>query len=52
MATRFFLDTNIFVYTFDASASAKRKRAAQLIRHAAEPVKELSVTRLCRSSSA
>jgi predicted nucleic acid-binding protein len=36
MATRFFLDTNIFVYTFDASASAKRKRAAQLIRHAAD----------------
>jgi|SRR5277367_304841 len=36
MSGRFFLDTNIFVYTFDASAPAKAKRASRLIRHAAE----------------
>jgi|SRR5437867_6321857 len=32
MNARFFLDTNIFVYSFDASQPAKRRRAAQLIR--------------------
>lgn len=31
---RFFLDTNIFVYSFDSSAPAKAGRARQLIRHA------------------
>ncbi len=36
MSARFFLDTNIFVYTFDAKAPAKAKRAAQLIRRAAD----------------
>ena len=36
MSARFFLDTNIFVYTFDAKAPAKAKKAAQLIRHAAD----------------
>jgi predicted nucleic acid-binding protein len=35
MSDRFFLDTNIFVYTFDAKAPAKAKKAAQLIRRAA-----------------
>jgi predicted nucleic acid-binding protein len=34
MSGRFFLDTNIFVYSFDQSAAAKSKRAAQLIREA------------------
>lgn len=34
MSDRFFLDTNIFVYSFDQSAAAKSKRAAQLIREA------------------
>jgi len=31
MNGRFFLDTNIFVYSFDSSAPAKAKRAEQLI---------------------
>jgi predicted nucleic acid-binding protein len=34
MSDRFFLDTNIFVYSFDQSASAKSRKAAQLIREA------------------
>jgi predicted nucleic acid-binding protein len=34
MSDRFFLDTNIFVYSFDHSANAKANRAAQLIREA------------------
>jgi predicted nucleic acid-binding protein len=34
MSDRFFLDTNIFVYSFDQSAPAKSQRAAQLIREA------------------
>src|SRR5579863_8981286 len=36
MSGRFFLDTNLFVYTFDAKAPAKAKKAAQLIRGAAD----------------
>ena len=32
--SRVFLDTNIFVYSFDRSAPAKARRAAQLIREA------------------
>jgi predicted nucleic acid-binding protein len=36
MSGRFFLDTNIFAYTFDAKAPAKAKKAAQLIRRAAD----------------
>jgi predicted nucleic acid-binding protein len=36
MSARFFLDTNIFVYTFDAKAPAKAKKAAQLIRRAVD----------------
>jgi len=36
MSGRFFLDTNLFVYTFDAKAPAKAKKAAQLIRRAAD----------------
>ncbi len=36
MSARFFLDTNIFVYTFDAKAPAKAKKAAQLVRRAAD----------------
>ena len=31
MRDRFFLDTNIFVYSFDSSAPAKAKRAKELI---------------------
>lgn len=34
MSDRFFLDTNIFVYSFDQSAPAKARRATQLIREA------------------
>ena len=34
MSDRFFLDTNIFVYSFDQSAPAKSQRAGQLIREA------------------
>src|SRR5580692_6031313 len=36
MSDRFFLDTNIFVYTFDAQAPVKAKKSAQLIRRAAD----------------
>jgi predicted nucleic acid-binding protein len=36
MNGKFFLDTNIFVYTFDRSAPAKAKRALQLVRGAVE----------------
>jgi predicted nucleic acid-binding protein len=34
MSDRFFLDTNIFVYTFDRSAAMKAQKATQLIRNA------------------
>ncbi|HEY2822856.1 MAG TPA: PIN domain-containing protein [Candidatus Acidoferrum sp.] len=34
MRGRFFLDTNIFVYTFDASAPAKASKATALVRGA------------------
>jgi len=34
MNGRFFLDTNVFVYSFDRSAPAKIRRATQLIRRA------------------
>jgi predicted nucleic acid-binding protein len=36
MSDRFFLDTNLFVYTFDANAPAKARKAVQLIRRAAD----------------
>ena len=36
MSGRFFLDTNIFVYTFDSAAPAKAKKAAQLVRRAVD----------------
>jgi predicted nucleic acid-binding protein len=36
MSGRFFLDTNIFAYTFDSSAPVKAKKASQLIRRAAD----------------
>jgi len=36
MSGRFFIDTNVFVYTFDHSAPAKAKTAAQLIRRATD----------------
>jgi predicted nucleic acid-binding protein len=36
MNGRFFLDTNVFVYSFDRSAPAKARRALQLIRVAVE----------------
>lgn len=32
MSDRFFLDTNVFVYSFDRDAAAKARRATQLIR--------------------
>ena len=34
MNDRFFLDTNIFVYSFDQTAPAKSRKATQLIRKA------------------
>lgn len=34
MSARFFLDTNIFSYSFDRRSAAKARRAAQLIREA------------------
>lgn len=34
MSGRFFLDTNIFVYSFDANTPAKSRRAQELIRRA------------------
>jgi predicted nucleic acid-binding protein len=34
MSDRFFLDTNIFVYSFDQSAAVKARKAEQLIRKA------------------
>lgn len=34
MSGRFFLDTNIFVYSFDTRAAAKARRSALLIREA------------------
>jgi predicted nucleic acid-binding protein len=36
MNGRFFLDTNIFVYTFDSTAPSKSKKAAQLVRRAVD----------------
>jgi predicted nucleic acid-binding protein len=36
MSGRFFVDTNIFVYTFDTKAPTKAKKARQLIRRAAD----------------
>lgn len=36
MSARFFLDTNIFVYAFDAKAPVKARKAAQLIRRAVD----------------
>lgn len=34
MSGRFFLDTNVFVYTFDRKAPAKARRAIELVREA------------------
>jgi predicted nucleic acid-binding protein len=36
MSGKFFLDTNIFVYTFDRTAPKKAKKAVDLIRRAAD----------------
>ena len=36
MSTRFFLDTNIFVYSFDASSAKKAAQATKLIRKGIE----------------
>jgi predicted nucleic acid-binding protein len=36
MSDRFFLDTNIFVYSFDKNAPKKSNRATKLIRRAIE----------------
>jgi predicted nucleic acid-binding protein len=42
MHGRFFLDTNVFVYSFDRSAVAKSRRAAQLIRTALKTQKGIT----------
>lgn len=34
MSDSFFLDTNVFVYTFDSTSPAKARRAAELVRDA------------------
>ena len=34
MSSRFFLDTNVFVYSFDQSAAVKAQKSTQLIREA------------------
>jgi len=36
MSARFFLDTNVFVYTFDRKAPAKAERALHLVRQAVD----------------
>ncbi len=36
MSAKFFLDTNIFVYTFDSTAVAQSRRALELIREGIE----------------
>jgi len=36
MSARFFLDTNVFVYSFDASSTKKAEQARKLIRNAIE----------------
>jgi predicted nucleic acid-binding protein len=36
MSARFFLDTNIFVYSFDTSAPVKAKKALALVRQAVD----------------
>jgi predicted nucleic acid-binding protein len=36
MSGKFFLDTNIFVYAFDATAPAKARKAARLVRDAVD----------------
>ncbi len=36
MSGRFFLDTNVFVYTFDPNARVKAKEAVQLVQRAAD----------------
>ena len=36
MSGKFFLDTNVFVYVFDATAPVKAKKASRLIRNAVE----------------
>ena len=42
MSDRFFLDTNIFVYSFDRGAAAKSRRATQLIRTALKTQKGIT----------
>jgi predicted nucleic acid-binding protein len=39
MSDKFFLDTNIFVYSFDQGSAAKARRAAKLIREALTTLK-------------
>jgi predicted nucleic acid-binding protein len=41
MSGKFFLDTNIFVYSFDGTSSKKAQRAGPLIRQAIQPETEL-----------
>lgn len=42
MSDRFFLDTTIFVYSFDRGAAAKSRRATQLIRTALKTQKGIT----------
>lgn len=42
MNARFFLDTNIFVYSFDRNSPAKARRAAQLIQRAVDTGKGIT----------
>jgi len=42
MSDRFFLDTNIFVYSFDRGAAAKSRRSTQLIRTALKTQKGIT----------
>jgi predicted nucleic acid-binding protein len=42
MSDRFFLDTNVFVYSFDRSAAAKSRRATQLIKTALKTQKGIT----------
>ena len=51
MSARFFLDTNLFVYSFDRDAPAKARRATQLIRKAVAERTGIVSFPWCRSFS-
>lgn len=48
MNGRFFLDTNIFVYSFDRAAAEKARRASQLIRQAVSTRKGIVSTQVAQ----